>query len=90
MSSSSTYPDQAQWLTPPQVAKMLGVKPLQVNRWVMSGQLEAVDFSAGTERSRWKMKPEAVDEFLASRNNRNHKRPSKKRNHPDHRPDDRY
>ena len=61
------------YLTPPQVGKLLGVSPDRIRNWIASGQLEAVNLSDGT-RARWRITQEAVDAFLLSRTHNKRKR----------------
>jgi excisionase family DNA binding protein len=56
-------------LTIPEVAELLGTGPKLVRSWIASGALKAIDFSSGpaTTRRRWRVTPQALDEFLAPR-----------------------
>lgn len=56
------------WLTPPQFARQLGVSSEKVLLWIRNGELRAVnvaDRMAG--RPRWRLSPEAIEEFLRRR-----------------------
>jgi len=55
--------------TPPQIAELLGVDPDRVRAWCRAGTLRAVDLSEkpGVGRPRFRVMPEALDEFLATR-----------------------
>jgi hypothetical protein len=54
------------WLTPPAIAKTLGVDPHRVLGWIRAGKLAAVDLSDGT-RPRYRVAPEALEAYLESR-----------------------
>lgn len=57
--------------TPPQVAKLLLVKPGKVVGWIDSGELEAFNVAnAGSKRPRWRITQEALDDFLRRRASR--------------------
>lgn len=56
--------DQA--LTPPEVAKRLGVKPATVVSWIKSGQLKASNLSKGV-RPRYRVQPDDLADFLDKR-----------------------
>ena len=59
------------YMTPPQVARMLGVKPSKVGKWIADASLKAVDLSEGRRRRpRWKISQQSLEEFLAARANR--------------------
>ncbi|MGH7137562.1 MAG: helix-turn-helix domain-containing protein, partial [Pirellulales bacterium] len=56
------------WLTPPQLAKQLGVQAEKVLGWIRSGELRAVNVAdrAG-RRPRWRISAETIEEFLRRR-----------------------
>lgn len=54
-------------LTPDQVAEHLRVTAEQVRCLIRTGQLAAVNVSAGTKRPCYRITPDAVAEFLARR-----------------------
>lgn len=57
--------------TPPEIAKLLSVKPETVRAWIERRELEAVNLAApGTTRPRWRIMPDALERFLQSRSNR--------------------
>ena len=56
------------FLTPPQIAKVLGVGPDKVAAFIERGELIAVNTSLST-RPRWKVDPESLRRFLESRSN---------------------
>jgi len=56
------------YLTPPTIAKRLGVKPDRVIGWIRRGELRAVNLGDGT-RPRWKVKPCDLDAFETARSN---------------------
>ena len=49
---------EAQYLTPQQVADLLGVDRTTVYQWLRSGELQALRFG-----HRWRIKPEDVETF---------------------------
>lgn len=54
-------------LTPPQVAKQLGVDPATVIGWIRSGQLKASNLGKGDLRPRYRVQPGDLDAFLKKR-----------------------
>lgn len=54
-------------LTPPRVAKQLGVDPATVIGWIRSGQLKAANVGKGGQRPRYRIRPSDLDQFLKSR-----------------------
>ena len=58
----------AQYLTPRQIARMLGVSHEKVLRWIHNGELPAVDLSTNQlERPRFKVAKDNLDAFLNKR-----------------------
>ena len=56
------------WLTPPQLAKQLGVDAQKVLGWIRSGELRAVNVAErACLRPRWRISAEAIEEFLRRR-----------------------
>ncbi|MEM6852908.1 MAG: helix-turn-helix domain-containing protein [Planctomycetota bacterium] len=55
-------------LTPPQVARMMGVNCGKVGTWINTGELEAYNVSAG-KRPRWRVTLEAIEAFRRRRSN---------------------
>jgi len=56
------------WLTPPQLARELGIRPGKVLAWVRAGELTAVDMAQNRGgRPRYRIARRAVDAFLAAR-----------------------
>jgi len=55
----------SRYLTPPQYAEMLGVKPDKILSWIARGELRAIDVSerAGIGRPRWRIPMDAIVEF---------------------------
>lgn len=64
--------EHKRYLTPPQVAKRLGVNPGKIAGFIKSGQIAAIDVSLnpGSGRPRWRITPEALADFEASRSNK--------------------
>jgi hypothetical protein len=54
-------------LTPPQVAKQLGVDPNTVIGWIRTSQLKGANVGSGDQRPRYKIKRTDLDDFLESR-----------------------
>ena len=57
------------FLTPPQIAKLLGVSVEKIGAFIERGELQAVNTSLGSMRPRWKVDPEAFRRFCDSRSN---------------------
>ena len=55
------------YITPPQVAKQLGVHVDNVRTWIHSGELRAADFSKTSGRPRWRIALDDLESFVASR-----------------------
>jgi len=69
-----------EWLSPPQLARELGVKPGKVLAWVRAGELRAVDMAQNRGgRPRYRIARRAVDAFLAARAAVPHVAPSPRR-----------
>lgn len=59
---------ERRWLTPPQIARQLGVSPDTIASFIRSGELRAVNLARpGAHRRRYHIAPEELDRFLASR-----------------------
>jgi excisionase family DNA binding protein len=56
-------------LSPPAVARLLGVKNTTVLKWVAVGQLKAVNLGNGKKRPRWSITRVDLEAFKASRQN---------------------
>lgn len=69
-----------QFLTPPQIAKQLRISEAAVLAAINRGDLEAANFSAGTQRPRWKVSPASLEAWIKSHSNR--KPPGKKPRRP--------
>lgn len=55
-------------ITPNQLAHRLAIKPSKVLKWIADGELKAVNLAERRGgRPRWKILPEYLEEFLASR-----------------------
>ena len=60
-------PDK-RFLSPIEVARMLGVRDAKVFAWIRTGEINAVDLSQGSgKRPRYRIKPEAVEAFIQRR-----------------------
>lgn len=75
-------------VSPPKLAKLLGVKPDTVRSWIDSGKLEGLDCSAaGATRPRWLITPEAWERFCSTRSSRSkpdQQKPTPRRRKPRH------
>ena len=58
-------------LTPPTIARMLGVKVAKVHGWINAGELDAWDSSirAGVGKPRWRVSIDALEAFRRRRSN---------------------
>ncbi|MEX0700725.1 MAG: helix-turn-helix domain-containing protein [Planctomycetales bacterium] len=66
MSTSTTH-----YLTPADVADILGVAPESVVAWLRSGELVGIDVSRpGSSRPRYRISPDALAAFVAARASR--------------------
>lgn len=59
--------DAPRHLSPPEVARRLGVAPRKVVSWITAGQLRAANVSDGPQRPRWRIDPVDLARFLAAR-----------------------
>lgn len=60
----------AKYFTPPEVARQLGVKPSKIIGFITREELRAIDVSErGSKRPRWRVSPDDLKAFLASRSN---------------------
>jgi hypothetical protein len=67
---SATCPS-GKYLSPPQIARQLGVKPAKILGFIARGELRAIDVSEHRgKRPRWKVSHEALAAFLAVRESR--------------------
>jgi len=66
------------WLTPPAIARQLGVTNDKVLSWIRSGRLKAVNLSDG-DRPRWKISPADLQVFLDTRSNQVSTKPPRTR-----------
>jgi len=58
--------DRPQFLTVPEVARLLRTRESRVLSWVRAGRLPAINLSEG-QRPRYRIARQALDDFLASR-----------------------
>jgi excisionase family DNA binding protein len=59
---------RSSWLSPPQIAEVLGVDASKVLAWLKRGELVGVNLAeSATGRPRWRISQEALDRFLAAR-----------------------
>lgn len=63
-----TTPDNNTWLTPPRLAKQLGVSCEKVLTWIRNGELRAINVAERLSgRPRWRISPAALEEFCKRR-----------------------
>lgn len=55
------------FLTPPEISKILRVKPDKVLCWIHRGELKAVNVGNGIRRPRYRVSQESLDAFVKSR-----------------------
>lgn len=67
------------YMAPPAVAKRLGVAPEKVIGWIRSGKLKAVNVGDGIVRPRYRVSPDALDDFLRSRDASPAPKPARRR-----------
>lgn len=59
---------QKKYLTPPELARELGVGTNKVLFWIESGELRAINVATSRKnRPRWAIEPEEIERFKASR-----------------------
>jgi excisionase family DNA binding protein len=66
-SRRSSTDQSSESLTPPQVAKQLGVDPDTVRGWIESRQLKAANVGKGKQRPRYRIRQSDLDAFLKAR-----------------------
>ncbi|QDU82630.1 Helix-turn-helix domain protein [Polystyrenella longa] len=61
--------DEDHFITPPQLARLWGVKPEKIIRWIRSGELKAMDFSSNPQsgRPRFRIRMSDAEEFEMNR-----------------------
>lgn len=70
-------------LTPPRVAKQLGVDPATVIAWIRSGQLKASNIGQGDQRPRYRIQPSELESFLRKRQPETQTRKQRAKREPD-------
>lgn len=56
------------WVTPPEIAKQLGIDPEKVLTWIRQGELSAVNVAQSPlGRPRWRIDPKDLEKFLDRR-----------------------
>ena len=58
---------RAQYLTPPEVARLLRVKPEKVRAWIDRGELQAIDVSDTVGRPLYRVSATDLDAFIRRR-----------------------
>ena len=65
---SCAIDDHQQYVSPPEIAKVLRVSHAKVLRWIRSGDLLAADLATHRgQRPRWRIARSDLDDFLAHR-----------------------
>ena len=74
------YVETCRYLSPPAVAEMLGIEAAKVVRWIRRGELRAINVAdVNGKRPRWRISPEALEEFFRSRESRPAPKPIRRR-----------
>ena len=58
---------ELEFLTPPEVAKLLRISVEKVLNWIRKAELKAIDVSNGGQRSRYRISQESLKDFLKLR-----------------------
>lgn len=58
-----------QYLTPPEIGKLLGCNSERIRGWIRSGELSAINLGNSKRRPRWRITQAAFDDFLNRRSN---------------------
>ena len=70
----------ATFKTPPALAREWGVEPAKILSWLRSGELRGVNLAASLGgRARWKIPPDAIEDFLRRRSSSPEPRPTRRR-----------
>jgi excisionase family DNA binding protein len=66
---STSAAQASRWLSPPEIAELLGIDDAKVVAWIRAGELKAsnVAAKAAGKRARWRISQLSLDEFLARR-----------------------
>ena len=64
----STVADLRRWLSPPAVARLVGVTPEKIISLIRNGELRAIDVSTrGCRRPRFRVRPEDLESWARGR-----------------------
>jgi excisionase family DNA binding protein len=64
----SVVTDLPRWLSPPQIAQVVGVTPEKIIAMIRSGELRAIDVATrGSRRPRFRVTPEDLDAWARGR-----------------------
>lgn len=66
-------------LSPPEYARILGIKVERIHGWIRSGALVAINVSDSCRRPLWRITPEAIERFEQSRSSRPPVKPPQRR-----------
>jgi hypothetical protein len=76
-------PDPARYQTPPEIATKYGCKPETVIGWIRFGELKAIDVARrGAMKPRYRVSPQALEDFEKARAVVPRESPIKKRFRP--------
>ena len=74
---------EREYFTPPETARLLGVKHDKILAWIKSGELAAVNLATRHGgRPRWRISRQALDDFLARRAAKPPPKPRRRRREP--------
>lgn len=74
----------AAWLTPPQIARELGIRESKVALWISKGELIAVNVAESTAgRPRWRIRRSDLETFLLRRRSQAPAAPIRRRRRDD-------
>jgi excisionase family DNA binding protein len=77
--------------TPPEIAKLLKIKPETIRAFIHRGDLKAVDLrSPGSSRPQWRIMPEHLAEFLERKTAREKIQPTRRRRRKPAKPEKSY
>lgn len=51
------------YLSPPALARRLGVKPAKILAWIRTGEITAVNIGNGQSKPRWRISPESLADW---------------------------
>ena len=85
-SAATAAAPATKWRSPPQAAQLLGVEVGKIHHWIKTGELVAVNVATRVGgRVRWRISPDELDRFLASRQSHSPQKPLRKQTRMDQR-----